>query len=158
VGVPGQGTVFGASNPLTADQNALFDMLMGRARQSLDVNPDDPIISRQTSAFSAQQQRAQRDYESRLAESAGPNTNIGAERRFGAERTGQNTSAFQATLMGNELAARRNQIVGALQGAQGLLTSEQQMRLQEELAQLSLAQSAYQFDTNQQYLNSPLNG
>lgn len=155
-GVAGQGTVFGADNPLSGQQNALFKTLMDRAGQSLNIDGSDPIIKNQTDAFNATQQRSERNFEQQMAERLGANSNMDADRRVGAERIGQNTSQFEAQLIGQERTARRNEIQSALSGSQGLLTTEQQMQLQEELAQLNMAQSAYQFDSNDQFRNSPL--
>lgn len=154
-GVGGMGSIFGGGQ---GGGNPLFQLLMGRATQGLNVNPNDPIIKGQTDAFRAEQQRGERGYEQQLAERAGANANIGAERRLGAEKVGQNTSAFESQLMGQELSARRQEIQNALSGAAGLLTADQQMMLQEELSQLDLAQRAYEFDINDQFRNSPLNG
>ncbi len=161
------GSVFSDSNPMTGQSNDLFNNLMARANQSLDIKPNDAIIQPQVNAFNAQQQQAARNAEAQMAESAGPNANTGAETRSAQEKIGQNTSAFQATLMGQEVTARRQEIQNALSGAEGLLTAEQQMRLQEEDQQLSraqnqhqfdenLGQQAYQFDVNDQFRNSPL--
>lgn len=156
-GVAGQGTIFGAGGQFgNAGANKLFETLMGRATQDLKVDPNDPLISRQVDAYNATQQRSQRNYESQLAERRGNNANMGAERRLGAEHIGSATSAFEAELMGRELNARRQEIQSALEGSRGMLTAQQQMMLQEELAQLGLAQGAYQFDVNDQFRNSPL--
>jgi hypothetical protein len=155
-GVPGQGTVFGASNPLTGTSNALLTQLMSRANESLVVDPNDPVIKAQTEAFDAQQTNAGKNTLSQIAEAGGPSTNMTAQTRSVGEQEGQADATFRATLMANEVAARRTEIQNALQGAYGLLTAEQQAELQEELSQLGLAQGAYQFDTNQTYLNSPL--
>lgn len=171
-------SLFTASTSADPRSKALFDMLMKRAQQSEVVDPNDPIIKGQTDAFNAQQQRAERNYLSGVAERAGPNANIGSETRHANEVIGQSTSAFEAQLMGQELTARRQEIMSALSGAEGMLTSEEQMALQEELAKLSLAQqqfqftqgqgqqesqfertlanNAYQFDINDQFRNSPL--
>ncbi len=161
------GSVFSDSNPMTGQSNDLFNNLMARANESLTIQPNDPTIQPQVNAFNAQQQQAARNAEAQMAESAGPNANTGAETRSAQEKIGQNTSAFQATLMGQEVTARRQEIQQALSGAEGLLTAEQQMRLQEEDQQLSraqnqhqfdenLGQQAYQFDVNDQFRNSPL--
>lgn len=158
---------------------ALFDLLMQRAQQSLNVNPNDPIIKGQVDAYSAAQGRQRQSYLRDLAEKEGPNANIGMEGRMTSEAAGQATSAFQAQQMSQELAARRQEIESALSGAAGLLTAEQAMDLQYELAQLDiqqrsldrqqqasqfsqgqaqnasqfaqrLAQQAFEFDTNSQ--------
>jgi hypothetical protein len=157
-GVKGQGTIFGGGAPGSTGQNAtdLYKYLYGLGTSSPTIDANDPIIKAQTDAYRAEQDRAGRSYLAQAAESGGPNTNLDAVARSMAEQGAQSTGAFQANLMGNELSARRNQIQQALSGAQGLLTSEQQAQLQEELSQLGLAQNAYQFDQQQQYLNSPL--
>ena len=157
-GVAGQGSIFGGNQLGSQQGNALFQQLMGRAGQSLDVKATDPLIQRQTEAFGAQQSRAQNKYEQALAERAGNQANIGMEQRAGAERIGQATSEYEGQLMQKEVGARRQEIEQALSGAQGFLTAQQQMQLQEELAQLGLAQNAYQFDVTDQFRNSPLYG
>ena len=65
---------------------------------------------------------------------------IGAETRIAGENVGKATGAYQATLMGQQLTARQNEIMQALNGAYGALTAEQSQMLSEELAQLQLAQ------------------
>jgi hypothetical protein len=178
-GVAGMGTVFGGGG--VADLGSLgqggsiFDLLMQRARGGVPdvvVDPNDPAIKKQVESFAANQTRAERNYEAQLAERAGQHANIGMERRMGAEKIGQNTSAFEAQLMTQELQSRRQEvharqqeIAQALAGAQGYLSQQQQaqlqresMQLQEELAQLGLGQRAYEYDTDQQFKNSPLYG
>ncbi len=162
----------------TGSANSLYDLLMRRATQSLQVNSNDPIIRNQSDAFNAQQDRAARNYLQANAERVGPNSNVTAETRSAAEKVGQNTSAFEAQLMGQELTARRQEIQQALSGASGLLTAEQALALQRELQLLNLAasryqfdaslgqrasefdrtlgQNAYQFDVNDRFRNSPL--
>lgn len=157
-GVPGQGTVFGEGQGFNPRINALDELLMRRSTQDLTPDATDPIIKGQVEAFNAQQQQAQRNYLAGLAERGGPNTNIGAETRRSAEQVGQATGGFEAQLMQQELNARRNEIQQALSGRMGLLTTQQQMQLQEELAQLGLAQNAYQSDQQMQFMNSPLYG
>ncbi len=158
-GVPGMGSIFGAGGVTgSAAGNSLFDFLMQRAHQGVAPDPNDPIIKNQVGAFGATQTRAARDAEAAAAERGGPNSNQDAVRRSMAEKVGQNTSGYQAQLLGNEVAARRAEIQNALSGAQGLLTDTQRAQLQEELAQLQLGQGAYQFDTNMQFMNSPLYG
>lgn len=149
-------SIFGGAQ--SGQANDLFNLLMGRAQQSLNINPNDPIIRNQIDNYAAQQERGRRNYLQQVAEQAGPGANTSAEARASAEQVGQGTSAFSAQIGQNELNARRQEIQNALSGASGLLTTQQQLALQEELAQLQLQQNAYQFDTNQQYLNSPLNG
>ncbi len=126
----------------------LYDLLMKRANQGLNVDPNDPIIRQQTDAYSADQQRAERHYLSGLAEKAGDNGNITAETRHAAEVEGQNTGAFEGQLMANEIAARRQEIQAALSGATGFLTDSMRLQLQEELGKLQLAENHYQFGQN----------
>jgi hypothetical protein len=129
---------------------------MQRANQSLNIDPNDPVMKQQMDAYNAQNTRAERDYLSGVAEKGGPNANITAETRAAAEKVGQLGGQFEGQLMQNELNARRQEIQSALSGAAGFLTQEQQMQLQEEMAALDRQQNAYQFDINDQFRNSPL--
>ncbi len=151
-GVPGQGTIFGSSNPNNANISALEAQLMGVAAQDQQpVTPNDPIIKAQTDAYNAQQQQAARQGETAAAERVGgSNTaNLGAEARSASEQVGQATSGFEAQAMQRELDARRQQLQQMLSQYGNQLTAEQQMQLQEELTQLGIAQGANQFQTNQ---------
>ena len=151
-GVAGQGTVFGSNNPLTAQQTALEQQMINNLSTAENpVTANDPIIKAQTDAFNAQQQQAARNYQTQAAESGGPDANLSAVARSQAEQVGQNTSGMEATLMGNEVNARRSEIENLLSQQSGLLTSEQSMQLQEELAQLNLANNA--INTNNTTLN-----
>lgn len=146
--------------PQTAGLNdprasAFFDLLMGKAKGSSDVSADDPTIKAQTDAYRAEQTRAGRSYLSQAAEAGGTNVNLDAQSRAVAEHGAQETSGFQANLISQERQARRNDIQQALSLGSGFLTQEQQMALQEELNQMDLQQRAYEFDTNQAYLESP---
>lgn len=118
---------------------ALYDQLMKRSQQSLDLNPNDPIIASQTNAFNAKEQQQMRDYLSGIAEKSGPTANIGAETRSVHEGVAQDTAGFQATLLANELSARRNEIQQALTQMGGMLTAEQSMALQRELGLIDAA-------------------
>lgn len=173
------GTVL-AGAPTSADAGPLFQTLMRRANQGLAVDPNDPIIRNQVNAFDAAQTRSARTAQAQAAERGGPNANIDAEMRSTAEKAGQNTAGYQAQIMQNELTARRQEIQQALQGAQGFLTAQQQMALQEELAKMDvqlknyqfgesqgqqesqfardLAERGFEFDTNDEFRNSPLYG
>lgn len=140
---------------------------MKRANQSLVQDPNDPIIRNQTDAYNAQNTRESRNYLAGVAERGGPNANVNAETRAASEKVGQLGGQFQAQLMQRELDARRQEIQSALSGAAGFLTQEQQMQLQEEMAALdraqnesqfgrNLGQRAYEYDTTDQFRNSPL--
>jgi hypothetical protein len=117
--------------------NDLYNMLMSRASQSLALDPKDPIIANQVNAFGAQQTRGARDYIDQLAESEGPDANLGAERRLSSEHAAQATGSLQASLMQNELTARRGEITQALQEMGTLLTADQQLALQKELGEIN---------------------
>ena len=138
-----------ANGPLTdPNATALFNQLMKTSQESLSVSPNDPIIKSQTDAYSADQQRQMLAEQQQFSAGHGPFTDLSAEIAATNEKAGQNTAGYQATLMGNEVTARRQEIQSALSGAQGLLTAEQQMQLQEELDRLNLQEQAYQFDTS----------
>lgn len=120
-----------------AEKTALIEQLMRRAGQSLDVT-NDPLIHRQTDQYSAQQERARRDYLSQQAETLGP-TATGALRgqaRMTAEDMGQNVGKFESDLMQRELTSRRQEIQQALDSMGGLLSDEDKNGLQRELASL----------------------
>lgn len=162
----------------TGDANSLYAQLMARANQSLTPDKNDPVIRAQTDAFNAQRTLGDRNTLASLAEQSGANGNLNAATRAAGEASGQAGSQFQAGLMANEVTARRNEIQQALSGAQGLLTAEQAMSLQEEMARLdraqqesqfgrtlaenesqfgrNLGQRGYEFDINDQYRNSPV--
>lgn len=156
---PGTGNVAfptGSINdtPQSAQQQQLYNLLLQRAQEPLPQGSD-PIIRAQTDAYGAQQTRAARNYLSTLAEQGGANANLGAQTRSVNENVAQANSSFTAQVMYNQLAQRQQDINAALSGASGLLTAEQSLSLQEELAkiqaalqQAQLQQNAYQFDTN----------
>lgn len=132
------------------NSTALFNTLMKIAGQSTDVSPTDPVIEAQTNAYGAQQQKAAQAAQSAVAGAKGGTYDpTAAETRSLQETAGNNTSAFQASAMANELATRRSQIMNALSGASGLLTAEQQMSLQDELTKLQQAQQLLEFQQSQ---------
>lgn len=143
--------------------NDLYNTLLGRSQQSLRINRNDPIIRNQTDAFNAADTRQQRDYLNNLAERGGGTENLNMERRMSSEKVGQDTAQFQAQLMGQELTARREEIQNALTQMGGLLTEQERLQLQNQLAimdnllgQAGLQQGAYQFDQQMQFNNSPM--
>lgn len=119
--------------------NSLFATLMERANQSKVIDPNDPVIRAQSDAFAGAQERSRRNYLSDTAERSGPYANLQGERRMASERTGQAIGGFKAGLMGQELAAKRQEIAQALAGAQGMLSGDQTRQLQGELAILDNA-------------------
>ena len=162
-GGSGGGGGASVSNPYSQQATDLYNLLMGKAQQSLNIDPKDPIIANQVNAYNAQNERAGRQYLAQQAEQAGPQGNLNEEQRMVAEKSGQAGGAFQASLMQNELNARRTEIQNALNGAAGFLTDQEKLSLQQQLAQMdnalqyaNLGQNAYQFDQNNIFRNSPL--
>lgn len=137
VGSSGAGS---GQSPLPSDAtNQLYQTLLQRSGQSLQVSPEDPIIKGQTNAYNASQEQARRKYLSAEAEHGSPYGNMGAETRSAYETAGQNGSQFQATLMQNELTQRRQEIQDALTQTGSLLTDQQHLALQQQLALLDNA-------------------
>lgn len=120
-------------------QSGLYEQLRQRATQSLDIDPNSPIIKQQVEAFGAQQERARRNYLSDLAEEAGPYANLRGERRMASERAGQAIGGLQAELMGRELTSRRNEIAQSLASMAGLLSADQEAALRQQLGLLDNA-------------------
>lgn len=155
----------GGVSDTQSKSDALYQALLDRSKQSLKVDPNDPIIQAQLQPFTAMQQQQARNAEAAMAERQGPYGNMDAETRYANEQVGQNTSAFQGQLLQGELSARRQEIQDALTSMQAFLTDEQKMALQKQLAELdnaleyarlhetgrefdaSLGQRAYEFDT-----------
>ena len=118
----------------TDKANDLYSMLMGRAQQSLNIDPNDPIIKAQVDNYRAEQERAFRNVRSDAAESKNPLRPT--QDRMAGERVAQSVASLQSELMARELTSRRGEIVGALSGMGGILTEDQQAGLQRELANL----------------------
>lgn len=141
----------GTSSGVNAGRaNDLYNTLMTRSQQSLNVNPKDPLIAGQVNAFRADQTRAGRNYIDQLAESGGPNRNLGTEQRMVAEQGAQATGGLQAQLMGNELTARRNEVQNALSQTGSQLSDEEHMALQKELALIDANLRSRGLDIQQQ--------
>lgn len=117
----------------------LYNTWLGRSQQALNIDRNDPIIRAQADAYRANEDRSSRNYLSDLAESAGPLANLRGEQRMASERVGQRTGAFEAELLGRELTTRRNEIAQALSAMGGMLSADQQVGLQRELAILDQA-------------------
>lgn len=128
----------GTSN-LGGRANDFYAQLLARSQQGLNVDRNNPVIRQQADAYSANAQRARREYLNDQAESVGPIGNIAGEERLTAERVGQATGAFEAELMGRELQAKRDEIAQALTLMSGRLTTEQTLELQRELGLLDAA-------------------
>lgn len=116
--------------------NALYNQLLGRSQQSLQVNPNDPIISGQVDSYRAEQTRGVRDYLAQQAESQGPYSNLNSERRLANEGAAQATGGLQASLIQNELVARRQEIQAALTQMGGMLSDQQRLALQQQLGMI----------------------
>jgi hypothetical protein len=129
---------------------SLWDMLMSRATQSTNVDRNDPAVRMQADAYSANEERARRNYVSDMAEELGPYETgaLRGENRMATERMGQRVGGFEAELIGRELTAKRNEIMQALASMQGMLTADQQLALQRELALLDNALRSQQMGYN----------
>jgi hypothetical protein len=143
-----------AANKQKSD--ALYNTLLDQSQQSLAVDRNDPTIRAQADAYNANATRAERNYLADLAEKSGPNANLQGQTRVASEQLGQQTGSFEASLLGNELTARRQSISDALNGMRGLLSTDQQAALQKELSTMDdairtqqLAQQGTQFDSSQ---------
>lgn len=135
----------------------LVNLLMQRAGQSLAVDPmTDPILRPQLDAANAAAQRANRSYLSESAEKMGPNSNTDATARSLAENTAQGQSQLAATLGQNELTARRSEIQNALAESGSMLTSQQQLSLQQELGLIDAQLRGQQLQTNQDQFTAQL--
>ena len=164
--VPNRGSGWspsGGDGGQSGQHGRIWDFLMNQLNQSKMVDRKDPIIANQVNAFDAAQERGVRDNLRMAAEAAGPTGNINQERRMAEETRGQNTGAFQAQAMQQELTARRNEIQQALSGALGYISDQDKMELTRQLAELdnafkyaNLGQNAYEFDQTNQFRNSPL--
>jgi hypothetical protein len=135
-GAPGApGGPGGSGGPKWDD---LYNELMKRGKQSLDVNANDPIIRNQTDAFAASQDRAKRDALNAAAERSSPYGTGGmqGQERMMAEHLGANVGGFQAELMGRELQSKRDEISHALDSASTMLSEQQRVSLQRELGLL----------------------
>lgn len=152
-GAPGGG-YSGGSGPIASAQGAnpqlgqLRNMLMGRANQSLTVDPNDPTIKAQTDAYRADVTRGGRDFLSQQAESAGPINNMNAAYRSVGEKAGQATAGYRGKLMQGMVDARRQEISQALSGLYGTLSLEEQTRLRQE--DQDLQRQRFGADTAQQ--------
>lgn len=124
---------------LARQRDDLYNMLMSRATQGTNVDRNNPAIRMQADAYSANAERAKRNYLSDTAEGAGQYANMTGERRMANERVGQQTGAFEADLVGRELTAKREEIAQALESMQGMLTESQRMELQKQLAMMNQA-------------------
>ncbi len=141
-GVQGAGTP-PAGQPVDYKQQ-LKQQLLERMQQPLDVNPNDPIIKAQTTAYNAQQDRVMRQAQDVAAEQAGAHNlgNSGAlanEKRLAQENAGFNTANMQAQLLQQELGSRREEISNALTSMAGILSEEEKNALTKEMHDIDAA-------------------
>lgn len=147
----GTGFAYGTSG----QRDDLFNALLSRSKQSLNINPTDANIRTQADPYTAQVEREKRNYLADVAERQGPLANIQGEARLASERAGQASGLFESQLVGREMQARRDEIAQALASMQGMLSQEQQLALQRELAQLDAAIRNRQISSgNEQFLGS----
>lgn len=145
--VPAQGSPWNHYEDSGKDTQ-LRDILMGRATQSLNVNPEDPIIKHQVDAYRAEQDRGAKNMISAAAEHGGPHANMDAQSRSAYEKSGQATAGFQSQLMQQELNARRDEIKQALSESGSLLSQQDQLALQRELGLITSQLSAQNMGQN----------
>jgi hypothetical protein len=132
-GAGGPGPTGAGTGARGAQWQALYDELVKRSQQSLDVNPNDPVIKAQTDAAAAIANREALKQQQTAAARGGPYA-TGAQQaaqRASNEGVQLQMASMQAELMGREVAARRQEIAQALSGRQGMLTVEEQSRLRE---------------------------
>lgn len=147
----------GGENPNAGREQSLLDLLQGistgsrpeSANQNFQVDPNDPIIKNQVDAYDAAQQRSGRDALDALAERQGTHANLGMETRHAAEARGQATGGFQASLIGQELTARRQEAEQSLQLYSQYMTADQQREAQRQIEELRNAEQQYEFDASQ---------
>lgn len=141
----GGGQALGLSPAQSAQRDALYQELMDRSKQGLNIDAqNDANIRQQADPYEAAMIRAERERMANVAEGRGPLANIEGERRLGAEKVGQASGAFEAGLIGDEIAARRAEIESALRQRSGMLSQDQQESLQRELANLDDQLKRYQ--------------
>lgn len=152
----GGGRGGGVGGGLNAKQDELYNMLMGRAKQGLNINAQtDPNIRQQADPYAAAVERERRRYMGDTAERMGPLANIQGEERLSSEKAGQAGGLFESQLIGREMQARRDEIAQALNGMQGMLSQEQQLAMQKELAQLDAGIRNRQISSgNDQFMGS----
>lgn len=120
----------------------LMQLLMQRAQQGTAVDRNSAGVRQQVDPVVAQQERASRNYIDDIAEKSGPLANIQGERRLAAERSGQAAGAFESEVIGREMDRRAQEIQQALSLWGAMLSDQQRMALQKELAYLTDARAA----------------
>jgi hypothetical protein len=139
---PGAAPSANTSNQGT--QDVVRNSYLQQATQGTKVDLNDPNFKQQIDTFNAGSDRARREYQSQAAErlSAQGLGNSGAmqnERRLSDEQAATSQGAFQAQLVSRELENRRNEIKDALTNLRGIISGDQAMALQKQLADLDAA-------------------
>ena len=130
----------GTGNIRSGQGNELYNTLLQRSRQGLNINAQtNPNIRQQADPYAAAVERDRRSYMADTAERLGPLANLQGEERLSRERAGQASGLFESQLVGRELQARRDEIQNALMAMQGMLSQEQQLAMQREIANLDAA-------------------
>lgn len=117
------------ANPALAQ---LRSLLMSRATQSENVDPNDPAVKAQTDAYAADVTRAGNSFLSKQAEKGGPYGDMSASVRSVGEKAGQATADYRGKLLQGIADARRQQISSALSGLGGTLSVDEATRLRQE--------------------------
>lgn len=136
-------------------RDALFETLMKRSNPDA-ITSADPNVAAQSNAYSAQEERARRDYLDQVAERSGPYVNMQGEERMAAERKGQRTGAFEANLIAQEIKAQRDQIAQALESQAGMLSEDKKQAYEERLANLDALLKSKGFDLQDKSINSDM--
>lgn len=133
--IPGGGAL---TPEMMAVRQRLIDSLLQRSGQSLAIDSKtDPNIRQQVDPMAAAQERERRHYLQALAEREGPNANLRGEERLTSEQGAQAVGQHEASLVGQEIAARREEIQNALSQMGSMISDEQRQALQRELALLN---------------------
>jgi hypothetical protein len=140
----------------SAQWDQLYNLLLGRAQQSLNVNAHDPIIAGQVNSYRADQTRDLRNTLAQLAERQGPNSNLNSEQRQGNEQVRQSAGNLQSQLVSNELTARRTEIQNALSQMGSMLSASQTLALQQQLGLIDAALRQQQITNQNNQFNSNL--
>jgi hypothetical protein len=125
-------------------QDVVRNSYLQRATQGTTIDRNDPNFRQQADAYAANRQRATQSYLSDAAERAsaqGMDSSGEMEARRAREfaRQGQDIGGMEAQLVSRELENRRREIQEALGSLKGMLTADQTMDLQRDLADIEAA-------------------
>lgn len=128
------------TDPLSnqALSNTVRSSYLQMAQQSKTPDKNDPALRAQADAFGANVERQKRNYIADQAESLGPMATgaLRGQERMASERAGQAAGGFEAELVGREIQARRGEIMQSLQMLSSILSDQERMALQRELAEM----------------------